>query len=154
MTYSKIMVGIMGGLIGGVVFGMMMQMMDAPNGKPMMAMVAQVVGSESFFIGWLYHLFNSAVIGAIFGWLFGSRVQSIGSGLLWGVLYGVFWWVLGGLILMPLFLGMSPFAPLMMEMMRPVAVSSLIGHIIFGVILGVVFALLTRSEGATEMRET
>ncbi|MGI8410216.1 MAG: hypothetical protein ACR2M8_10105, partial [Pyrinomonadaceae bacterium] len=125
---SKIVVGIVAGLIGGVVFGMMMQMMAAPDGKPMMAMVAQVVRSESLVVGWLYHLFNSAVIGGIFGWLLGNRIGGYGTGLLWGALYGIGWWILGGLILMPLFLGMSAFAPLMMEMMRPVAMGSLMGH--------------------------
>jgi hypothetical protein len=62
-------------------------------------------------------------------------------------LYGIAWWILGGLILMPMFLGMSPFAPLMREMMRPVALGSLMGHIVFGLILGIVFLLLNRSRG-------
>jgi uncharacterized membrane protein YagU involved in acid resistance len=143
---SRIVAGIVAGLIGGAVFGMMMQMMAAPDGKPMMAMVAQVVRSESLHVGWLYHLFNSAVIGGIFGWLLGNRIGGYGTGLLWGALYGIAWWILGGLILMPLFLGMSPFAPLMMEMMRPVALGSLMGHIIFGLILGLSFLLLSRSR--------
>jgi uncharacterized membrane protein YagU involved in acid resistance len=143
---SRIVVGIVAGLIGGVVFGMMMQMMAAPDGKPMMAMVAQVVRSESLVVGWLYHLFNSAVIGGIFGWLLGNRIGGYGAGLLWGALYGIAWWILGGLILMPLFLGMSAFAPLMMEMMRPVAMGSLIGHIVFGLVLGISFLLLNRSR--------
>ena len=143
---SKIVVGIIAGLIGGMVFGMMMQMMAAPDGKPMMAMVAQVVRSESLVVGWLYHLFNSAVIGGIFGWLLGNRIGGYGAGLLWGALYGIAWWILGGLILMPMFLGMSPFAQLMMEMMRPVAMGSLMGHIIFGLVLGVSFLLLNRSR--------
>ena len=143
---SRIVVGIIAGLIGGVVFGMLMQMMAAPDGKPMMAMVAGVVRSESLVVGWLYHLFNSAVIGGIFGWLLGNRIGGYGAGLLWGALYGIAWWILGGLILMPMFLGMSPFAPLMMEMMRPVAMGSLMGHIIFGLVLGVSFLLLNRSR--------
>jgi len=141
---SRITAGIIGGLIAGVVFGLMMTMMNAPDGKPMMAMVAQVVRSDSLVVGWLYHLFNSAVMGAIFGWLLGSRVTGIGAGLLLGALYGILWWILGGLILMPLFLGMSPFAPLMEEMMRPVAISSLVGHIIYGLILGAAFTFLSR----------
>src|SRR5688500_9979911 len=45
-----------------------MQMMTAPTPEgapmPMMAMVAMVVRSESPIVGWLYHLLNSAVIGA------------------------------------------------------------------------------------------
>ena len=142
---SRIVVGIIGGIIGGVVFGMMMQMMAAPDGKPMMAMVAQVLRFESLVVGWSYHLFNSAVIGGIFGWLLGNRIGGYGAGLLWGALYGIAWWILGGLILMPLFLGMSPFAPLVMEMMRPVAMGSLMGHIIFGLVLGISFLLLNGS---------
>lgn len=146
---SKVVTGIIAGLIGGVVFGMMMTMMSAPDGKPMMAMVAKVVRSDSLLVGWVYHLFNSAVIGALFALLFGNRVQSYGSGLLWGILWGVVWWILGGLILMPLFLGMPMFAPLMMEPMRMMAVMSLIGHIIFGAILGLAFFALVGKVPAT-----
>lgn len=143
---SRIVTGIIAGLIGGVVFGMLMQMMAAPDGKPMMAMVAKAVSSDSFAVGWLYHLFNSAVIGGIFGWLLGSRIQGYGTGLGFGALYGFIWWILGGLILMPVLLGMSPFAPLMMEMMRPVAMGSFIGHIIYGLILGLSFLLLSGNK--------
>ena len=143
---SRIVTGIIAGLIGGVIFGMMMQMMAAPDGKPMMAMVAKAVRSDSFTVGWLYHLFNSAVIGGIFGWLLGGRILGYGTGLGFGALYGFIWWILGGLILMPVLLGMSPFAPLMMEMMRPVAMGSFVGHIIYGLILGLSFLLLSRNN--------
>jgi len=140
--------GIVAGLMGGIVFGIMMQMMTAPTPEggemPMMAMVAKVVRSDSIAVGWLYHLFNSAVIGAIFGWLLGSRSHNFGAGTGWGAAYGFAWWIIGGLILMPLFLGMPPFAPLQMEPMRPVAMGSLIGHLIFGIILGGGFAMLKR----------
>jgi hypothetical protein len=138
---SKIGAGIVGGLVAGIVFGVMMQMMTAPTpdgGKmPMMAMVAKVVRSDSMAVGWIYHLFNSAVIGAIFGWLFGTRAASYGSGFGWGAFYGIVWWVLGALILMPMFLGMPAFAPL--KMMMPVAMGSLLGHLVYGVILGLLF---------------
>jgi len=95
-------------------------------------------------VGWLYHLFNSAVIGAIFGWLLGSRSHGFGAGLGWGAVYGFVWWILGGLMLMPLLLGMPPFAPIQMAPMRPVAMGSLVGHLIYGVILGGGFAMLSR----------
>lgn len=137
---SRVVAGVVAGLVAGVTFGLMMQLMSAPapeGGRmPMMGMVAKVVRSDSLVIGWIYHLFNSAVIGAIFGWLVGGRTRSFGAGIGWGVLYGVVWWVLGGLILMPALLGMPPFAPLQMPMMRPVAMGSLVGHLLYGVILG------------------
>jgi len=146
-TGSAVRNGIIGGLIGGVVFGIGMQMMVAPTPEgmqmPMMGMVAKIVKSDSLLVGWIYHLFNSAVIGAIFGWLLGGRITGYGPGLGWGAVYGVFWWVLGGLILMPVLLAMPAFAPLMMPMMQMVAIGSLAGHLMFGLILGAVFVWLT-----------
>src|ERR671924_1191706 len=145
--FGRIGASVVAGLLAGVVFGIMMQMMTAPTPDggqmPMMQMVAMVVRSDNLLVGWLYHLFNGAVIGALFGWLLGSRSQSYGAATGWGALYGFAWWILGGLILMPVFLGMAPFAPLQMEMMRPVAMGSFIGHLIYGVILGGGFAMLS-----------
>jgi hypothetical protein len=140
---SNVIAGVIAGLIGGVVFGILMTVMHAPTPDggtmPMMAMVAKVVGSTSLAVGWVYHLFNSAVIGGLFGWILGRRVHSYANAAGWGAGYGVAWWVLGGLILMPVFLGMPVLAPIRMATMRPVALGSLVGHVLFGVILGAAF---------------
>ena len=148
MHQSRIGAAVIGGVIAGVVFGTMMLMMSAPTPDggemSMIAMVGMIVGSPTVIAGWLYHLFNSAVIGGLFGWLLGSRVWGYGSGLGWGAAYGFGWWILGGLILMPVMLGMSPFAPLTMAGMQPVAMGSLMGHLIFGLILGGLFVALRR----------
>jgi hypothetical protein len=143
---SRLGAAITAGLVAGVAFGMMMQMMTAPTpdgGRmSMIAMVGQIVGSPTVAAGWAYHLFNSAVIGAIFGWILGSRASDYTRGFGWGAVYGFAWWILGGLVLMPLLLGMAPFAPLMMPPMRMVAMGSLVGHLVYGVILGGVFVAL------------
>lgn len=143
---GRIGASIIAGLIGGVVFGIMMQMMTAPTPDggqmPVIAMIGQIVGSPTVAAGWIYHLFNSAVIGAVFGWLLGERVHGYASALGWGATYGFAWWIIGGLILMPLMLGMPPFAPLTMAPMQMVAVGSLIGHLIYGSILGDAFVWL------------
>jgi hypothetical protein len=65
-----------------------------------------------------------------------------------GAVWGVIWWVLGGLILMPIFLGMPAFAPLQMPPMRPVAMGSLIGHLVYGIITGIAYARLHASRPA------
>lgn len=153
---SRVMAGTVAGLIAGVVFGMMMQMMKAPtqdgNQMSMMLMVAKIVHSDSFVGGWVYHLFNSAVIGGLFGWLFGPTIaESYGKGFGLGIVYGFIWWILGGLILMPIFLGMPAFAPLKMAMMHKVAMGSLMGHLIFGMILGLVFVGLRQSAHSGSM---
>ena len=145
---SRIAASIVAGVMAGLVFGIMMHMMTAPTPEggrmPVIAMVGQIVGSPSVTVGWLYHLFNSAVIGAIFGWMLGQRVRGYGSGFAWGATYGFAWWILGGLVLMPVMLGMPVFAPLMMPEMRMVAMGSLVGHLIYGLILGGLFVALTR----------
>ncbi len=146
---GKLTAGILAGLLAGLPFGIMMQLMQAPTPEgsrvPMMMMVAMVVRSESLLAGWLYHLFNSAIIGALFGVLLGTAAngntgRSVGLGAGWGVV----WWVVGALILMPLFLAMPAFAALRMPLMRPVAMGSLVGHLIYGVILGLAYVRLRR----------
>lgn len=154
---SRILAGVLTGVVAGIVFGIMMQMMSAPTpdgGRmPMMAMVAMVVRSQSLLVGWLYHLFNSAVIGALFGAFLGARAHGYREGLGWGAAWGAFWWVLGALILMPLLLGMPPFAALRMPPMRPVAMGSLVGHLTYGLVLGAAYVRLRRAIG-TSVRDT
>ena len=145
---SRIAASIVAGVIAGLAFGVMMHMMTAPTpdgGRmPVIAMVGQIIGSPSVTIGWLYHLFNSAVIGAIFGWLLAPRVHGYGAAFGWGTAYGFAWWIVGGLVLMPVLLGMPAFAPLMMPEMRMVAVGSLVGHLVYGLLLGGGFVALAR----------
>lgn len=153
----RVVPGAVAGILGGILFGIMMTVMTAPTpdgGRiPMMGMVAMVVGSTSIAVGWIYHMFNSAVIGALFGLLLGERVRSLGGGLGWGAAWGIVWWVLGGLILMPLLLDMPAFAPLQMAPMRTVAVGSLIGHVMYGLVMGAAYAKLPmRSAAATRNR--
>jgi uncharacterized membrane protein YagU involved in acid resistance len=98
---QRIVGGVIGGIAGGLVFGAMMGMMG------MLPTIANIVGSDSAAVGFLYHMFNSAIIGAIFGLVPGYWVHSYGSGAILGLIYGAAWWVLGPLILMPLMMGMG-----------------------------------------------
>jgi hypothetical protein len=41
---------------------------------------------------------------------------------------------------------MNPFAPLRMPPMRPVAAGSLVGHLVYGLILGFVYASMTANR--------
>lgn len=131
----RVAAGVAGGLAGGVVFGMLMQMMG------MMGMVAQLVGSTSVAVGWAVHLVISAGIGGGFG-IVGSRfLTGTASAAAAGCGYGIGWWVLGPLLLMPAKLGMPVFA------VDAMAGKSLMGHMIFGVVLGAVAAAVNRRGG-------
>jgi uncharacterized membrane protein YagU involved in acid resistance len=132
---QRVVGGVVGGVAGGLVFGAMMAMMG------MLPMVASVVGSQSPVVGFLYHMFNSVIIGAVFGLVFGVLSRNYGQGALFGLIYGVIWWVLGPMILMPLMLGMglqfgAAFTPPMLM--------SLVGHLAYGLITGLVYVAYSK----------
>jgi len=137
MQQKAIIAGVTGGLVGGALFGMMMAMMG------MLPMVAKLVGSSSAGVGFVVHMVISSAIGFLFAILLGNAVTSVGKGLVLGALYGVVWWVLGPLLIMPIMLGMGPQVSLSgMQMAMP----SLFGHIIYGLVLGFVFALIAKPQ--------
>ena len=133
MNAKRIKQGVLGGMAGGAVFGMIMAMMG------MLPMIGKMVGQPTALAGFAVHMVNSVIIGVAFAVLFGHRVGGLRSGLASGMIYGGVWWVLGPLTLMPLFLGMG----LGVNWTATAAVKmlpSLMGHLIYGAILGVTYA--------------
>ncbi len=135
MNARNIKLGAYGGLAGGVVFGAMMGMMG------MLPMIGQMVGHPSAVTGFLAHLVISALIGASFVVIFHGFIRGASGGLGYGLLYGGAWWFLGPLTLMPLMMGMGlgvNWNAAAASQMLP----SLGGHLIYGAILGLSYALL------------
>lgn len=126
--------GVVAGLVGGSVFGVQM----AVGG--MLPMVAQMIGSDSVVVGFILHLIISAVIGATYGLIAprlpGGWLITIGA----GIVFGVIWWILGALIIMPLVLGM----PAMVLVIEDMQLMSLVGHVIFGIITATVYTLIAQ----------
>ena len=101
-------------------------------------MVAKLVGSDSAILGLGVHLIFSVIIGGLFGLIFGHRALRKGAGIGYGLIYGFIWWILGPLLIMPIWLGMGPqFSAAGINMSLP----SLWGHLMYGFILGLVYAL-------------
>ena len=142
MMVTRIKRGVYGGVAGGVVFGGMMGMMG------MLTMIGSMVGSSSAWVGFVVHMMISGAIGGTFGAvvdLSGLRAN-VGAGLA----YGVMWWVLGPLTLMPAFMGMGFGVNWNVAAMSE-AMPSLVGHLVFGAILGVTVRWLdgrTHGSGA------
>jgi uncharacterized membrane protein YagU involved in acid resistance len=131
---SSIVNGAIAGLVGGAVFGMMMALMG------MLPMVAMLVGSESAVVGFMVHMAISAFIGAVYGAVASRLPKSTGVAIGAGAINGVIWWVLGALIMMPLMLGMGD----MVFVIGGDQWMSLVGHLIFGVVTGLVFLALSK----------
>lgn len=124
--------GALAGLAGGVVFGVLMAMMG------MLPMVAMLVGSTSPVVGALVHLVISAGLGVLLALVLPPLGLAVT--LLAGAAYGVVWWVLGPLLIMPTVLGMSE----MVFTIDSAALSSLAGHVLFGVVTAAVLVVLRR----------
>ena len=130
-----LIVGGLAGLVGGWAFSTWFAQNNA------FIIIAGIVSSNSSTIGVGVHYTIAAVIGASFGLLFQQDVRGYGSSLCWGLGYGLFWWFLGPLTLQPILLhhgvtwnyqsGSHFFG-------------SLIGHAVYGILLGLVYAMLNR----------
>lgn len=127
---SRALSGALAGIAGGIVFGMLMAMMG------MLPMVAMLVGSQSAVVGGLVHLVISVGIGALFGLV--VPATTLGPLLGAGAVYGMVWWVLGPLVIMPARLGMPLF------MINQAAWMSLMGHVIYGLVAAAVLFALRR----------
>lgn len=92
--------GAVAGIIAGIPFGIMMGMMG------MMPMIGMLVPVENAFVGVLVHGAISVITGAIYGFVAVRFQQTWRNAILGGFVYGIIWWVLGALILMPAILGM------------------------------------------------
>ena len=79
-TKNRALAGLLGGVLGGVVSGLL-------SSPPLGFALNSTIG---------------AVLGLIFGLVFGARISSTGAGLVWGEAYGVLWWLIGPLTLIPL----------------------------------------------------
>ena len=125
----------MAGVVGGWAFG---QWMAAVNFYPL---VAGLVNSDSPEVGTALHFLIAVVIGASFGLLFQPDVRGLGSSMGWGLGYGVFWWFLGPLTLLPLLRGQP--ADWSYEHASDLF-GSLVGHIVYGLLVGLVYAVTDR----------
>jgi len=124
--WRRVLAGVVGGIVGGLVFGALMAMMG------MLPMIASLVGSGSPAVGFGIHIMISIAIGLGLTVPFGGFLTGYVRALLIGLAYGALWWVLGPLFIMPMMLGMPPF------MFDGTSLPSLMGHLIYGGILGVV----------------
>ena len=104
--------------------------------------LTKVAGVDTSFSNWhglLVHLLVSTLIGMSFGLLFRNESFNLGAGVAWGWLFGLIWWYLGPMTLLPLMLtGVCDWSTDAASALLP----SLIGHLIFGAVTAYVFLLL------------
>jgi uncharacterized membrane protein YagU involved in acid resistance len=122
--------GIVAGLIAGILFGIILARMGVLTYAGRFFTITDPLSA------FIVHLIFSGILGVIFSLVFCHAVTNFFSGSLWGIVYGLIWWFIGPLILCPWVNGMS-FGWNSAEMCN--AFPMLIGHLVFGLSLGVTY---------------
>ncbi|WP_433223577.1 hypothetical protein [Microtetraspora malaysiensis] len=136
--------GALAGLVGGLVFGAAM----APLG--MLETVGSIIRVESTISGFAVNLVIAAVIGGVFGLLMNGQDPRARQTVLWGLVYGAFWWFLGPLTILPLMLG----RPVAWDLGSAQALFPfLVGHLLYGAVTGLALAALMPAGPKFRQRE-
>lgn len=99
VTRTGLLSGALAGLVGGLVFGV--TLWDAGS----LAEVGRLFRADSSEASLAVAIVVGSVLGAGFGVLVCYQRPGAGETLVWGLVYGVFWWYVGSLTLKPLFQG-------------------------------------------------
>lgn len=127
--------GALAGIGGGWVFGRWMEQIN------LYQEIATLIGSTSSLAGETLHYLFAALVGVGFALLFQRDVRGLGSSMAWGMAYGILWWFLGPLTILPLALS----KPLDWSYIHAAAeFGSLLASIVYGLIIGLLYALLDR----------
>ena len=124
--------GILAGIVGGLIFG------AAATQFGMLETVALLVRTETPIVGFFIHLIIAGVIGGGFGLLVAYHKPDPGETLFWGLTYGALWWFIGAMTLLPILAGQT----MTWQIGNAQAlVPALIGHLVYGAVIGLVLAL-------------
>jgi len=136
---NNYMRGILAGLIATIVLSILMYVKGMMGLMPELDIIAMLAGKMggSAMMGWIGHF----VIGALgYGLAFaviGDKLPG-GSSTVRGIVLGIIGWLMMMIVLMPM-MGAGLFA---MNMGMMAAVATLILHVIFGAVLGLVYSKL------------
>ena len=138
MNWSEVWkAGMLPGVLAGAAGGLILASTMAELG--MLPSVAQVLRVDAALVGFLLLLVVAAVIGAGFGVLIWYQRPGAGETLVWGLVYGTFWWYLGPLTLLPLLQGRGVTWDINSAQ---AAFPVLIGLVLFGATTGLVLVVL------------
>jgi hypothetical protein len=127
-----IVAGGFAGIVGGAIFSSWVASGDY---FPLLAGYGALPLTRSSII--LLHFGVAVLIGISFGFLFQRDVRGYGSCMGWGLCYGILWWFLAHLTLFPwIARGKFNWSP---DYAASVF-GSLVGHILYGLILGIAYA--------------
>ena len=125
--------GALAGICGGIVIGLFLLSTGA------MAAATEKFGGASVEQGFVMHMIFSTLMGAVFGACFGRLIATYRQAISYAVLTGALFWVFGLAVVGPLRFG-EPFGIESALATKHI----LVGHSVFGVIMGAMFVPVQR----------
>ncbi len=130
---DNVVAGLTAGLFAGAVMGAFLV------ASGVMARAVEKFGGPSLPVGFVMHMFFSGVMGAVFGLCLGRLIKTYRGAVLGAVMIGAFFWVFGVVVVAPLRFGTPASIDSAMSTLH-----ILIGHSLFGTIMGVIFLSVRR----------
>jgi hypothetical protein len=131
--------GVVGGILGAAVMAIAVSAMNPPT---LMGGIPGLYTLSGGIAGWVVHLSHGAILGVVYAAIVEADVVSVdsvskylGAGIVWGI---ITWGILAAIV-MPIWLSAVGFpqAPPLPNF----AVPSLIWHLVYGIVLGIVYPL-------------
>ncbi|MFC7187320.1 hypothetical protein [Halorubrum yunnanense] len=148
-------VGAIGGLVAGVTMGVVLH-----GALGLMPTIGALVGVETTLAGWAVHLFNSTLFGALFVAIFDRAFfddlrADVGGCLSLGVVHSALLGVITGGLLLPAAIALEGATSLPVPTLPVPGLTAsfefgaviAVAHLIYGLVLGRVFAAFTLAEG-------
>lgn len=135
----KLQNAIIGGIVATIVMTIVMfvaPMMGMPKMNPP-KMLAVTIGFP-VVVGWIMHFIIGVIFALGYGYLFLPRVKKISSKVAKGAIYGVIIFVFAQ-IMMLLMGAMFPSMPSPQGSMVMMIIGSVMGHVIFGIVVALFF---------------
>lgn len=132
---------VLAGVGAGIAMGLLIQFVMG-----IMPVIGALYGVESLAAGWIAHLLHSVAFALVFAAVvsrppLSEYAESTASIAGLGLAYGVVLWLVAAAIVMPIWMGLvglpSPGVP-------NVNPQSLVGHLVYGALLGGLYAALSR----------
>ncbi len=139
-TVRNIRNGVIAGIIAGIVFTFFLVM------SGMLETLGGIIDMPSKLGGLIVHAVMSIGSGIAFALILGWFIQSWISAVFWGLLFGLGMWIAGPMTLLPfLSSGVPLFIHWTIEGIKQ-NIPPLVGHLVYGLVLGVVYFALKRND--------
>ena len=96
-------------------------------------------GAPNEFIAFCIHMLASTIIGLLFGIVLFNRIKNLKNSILYASIFSLVFWLLATIIVKPIKFG-GTFLEAFLNIFQ--SLNIFFGHIIFGVLMGVIFFFL------------